>query len=254
MGIERGNIYILGSHRLMCGDSTNGNDVAKLMDGVKADLVFTDPPYFSFGSSNGARSSTKDYGMVKPFFRDIAKTIKENLKDRHGAFVCCDWRTYPLLYDVFNQFLNIRNCIVWDTEMLKLGTYFRSMHEFLIYSTSDFYDENEIGHFKHKEKSDMVKIDWNIPNVWRIRDTLFSAKAKLHSSAKPIELIAKALTSFYEEQKIVLDLFGGSGSTLIACEELNKQCYMMEISEKYVGIIIERWEKQTNKKACLMGV
>ena len=248
---KRGDIWRLGRHRLMCGDSMNADDVARLMDGVKADLVVTDPPYFSFGSSSGAKSNNKDMGMVKPFFKELIKNISINLKNRHGAFVCCDWRTYPLFYEIINEYMSVRNLIVWDTEMLKMGLYFRSMHELIIYITNDNKDDKAIGAFA-EQKGKLIQVRKDISNVWRIPDNNFSSSNKLHSSEKPIELCLKAIDSFIEPMEIILDLFGGSGSTLIACEQLKRTCYMMELDEKYIDVIINRLETFTGQKSELI--
>jgi site-specific DNA-methyltransferase (adenine-specific) len=249
---KRGDLYALGNHRLLCGDSTDENDVARLMKGELADTVFTDPPYFSFGSSSGARSSNGDMTMVKPFFDILFKTIAQFLKPKRGAFVCCDWRTYPLFYEVANKYMNVRNLVVWDTEMLKMGVYFRSMYELITYATNDNADEKAVGAFTGKQGG-IIQIKKNIANIWHIKDDLFSSKNKLHSSAKPVELISKALDAFEEKQEKVLDLFAGSGSTLIACEQLNRKCYAMEIDPRYCDVIIERWEKLTGGKAELIN-
>ena len=219
-----GDLYILGNHRLLCGDATKKEDVERLMDGQKADMVFTDPPYGI------------DYQDVKGSFDkianddgDISSLVWKALAplDVEVAFVCCNWpSSHDMAMAMDSANLPVKSCIVWDKgSRIQNLDLFAKRHEFILYS----------GPFGGQPtREDDV---WNIPRQTRSD----------HPTAKPIALSAKAIG--LTDGQIVADPFGGSGSTLIACEQLNRKCYMMEIDPRYCDVIVERWEKFTGKKA-----
>ncbi|NCB13965.1 MAG: site-specific DNA-methyltransferase, partial [Erysipelotrichia bacterium] len=240
-----GDIYQLGKHRLMCGDSTNENDVKKLMDGKLADMVFTDPPYLMGFTGNvhadGSKSFNSKHGAIKNdkmsredgdnFILDIFENIK---KFCVGSFYVCFYR---LGLDYIFRALNILNnqykaLIIWDKGNHTLSNSdYMSRYEPIVYG---WFNE-------HKFYGDRSNFD-----IWNVQRT---QKNDLHPTMKPIALCEKAINNSSVKNNNVLDLFGGSGSTLIACEQLNRSCYMMELDQKYVDVIITRWEKFTGKKA-----
>ena len=220
-----GDIYQLGNHRLMCGDSTKIEDVEKLMNGVKADMVFTDPPYnVAFNGRSGNFEVIKNDNLSKEDFTTfINKTINIIKKINPTIYyIWCNWKFYGIL----QQKLEYKNCIVWAKNVFGLGNGYRHQHEFCLFNGT--IDE-EI-----KNESDL----WEIA-----KDNNY-----VHPTQKPVSLCGRALKN-HKNIENILDLFGGSGSTLIACEQLNRKCYMMELDPHYVDVIIKRWEQFTGKEA-----
>ena len=239
-----GDIYQLGNHRLMCGDSTSEEDVAKLMNGVKADMVFTDPPYgmnldtdFSgmkskiFKGGNGG--NFYEEGIVDTFTPDMLKTIF-NL-DIKETFI---WGA-----NYFAELLPNRNdgsWIVWD----KRANGKDDIEE--DYSSDKMYGSCfELCWSKNKHKQDIARIKWAGMFGMEKQDT----HTRVHPTQKPIALCEWFIKRYSDDNNSILDLFGGSGSTLIACEQLNRKCYMMELDTHYVDVIIQRWENFTGEKA-----
>lgn len=228
--VHTGEIWQLGNHRLMCGDSTKIEDVEKLMNGQKADMVFTDPPYGI------------DYSDMKHKFRKIENddsnpeqliTDSLCLFSNVPIYVCCNWQSMGNVGTAMeNANFDVKSCIVWDkgTRIQNLDKFYKR-HEFILYS----------GKFGGQKTVD--------GDVWQIaRETRDD-----HPTAKPIELCARAIGYSSKKNGLVVDVFGGSGSTLIACEQTNRICYMMELDEHYCTVILDRWEKLTGKKAELIS-
>ena len=217
-----GEIYQLGNHRLMCGDSTKEEDVAKLMDGAKADMVFTDPPY---GMSAVSKSGV------------LSKTYKKDIMNDDTNEVAID--CFLLCQQVFNDAKQVWWGANYYTECLP------SSECWIVWD-------------KNNGASDQTdcELAWaNFRSVVRQFTLASEKKNRVHPTQKPIKLIAMIFEKFEKENKFnnVVDLFGGSGSTLIACEQLNRNCYMMELDPHYVDVIIDRWEKYTGKKAVLIN-
>ena len=254
--VKRGDIWQLGEHRIMCGDSTSSDDVEKLMNGEKADMVFTDPPYnLSFKGSMS--NTTKDGVMIKHkganqkhneinndkmskddfynFILDMLKEIKTNCK---GAFYICfgSQTLNQLLQPFLDLGMEYKSIIIWKKNQATLsGKDYKGRYEPIIYGrfNNEFYAE------RYKQE-----------DIWEYQRTL---KNDLHPTMKPIPLIENAIKNSSKANMKVLDLFLGSGSTLIAAEKLNRKCYGMELDEKYCDVIIERWEQFTGQKAIKNG-
>ena len=251
-----GDLYILGNHRLICGDSTDVNVIDRLMDGVKADCVFTDPPYnVAIGSKNavlnemnhakrGHRVETEiagDKGLTdaeigeqlwKPAFQNMA----DHAKDDCSIYVTMpQGGTHMMMMMMADACWQVKHELMWlkNQPTFSMGRLdYDYKHEPIMYGwkkTHNFYGKGKF-----------------TKSVWEIDKP---RESKLHPTMKPIELIANALENSTKENDCVLDVFGGSGSTLIACEQLNRKCYMCEISPKYCDVIIQRWENLTGKKA-----
>lgn len=224
-----GEIYQLGNHRLMCGDSTKQEDVEKLMNGVNADMVFTDPPYnVAFNGRSGNFDVIKNDDLSENDFKDFIDSTINIIKYINAPiyYIWCNWKFYGILQEK----LDYKSCIVWAKNVFGLGKGYRHQHEFCLFNGT--IDE-EI-----KNESDL----WEIA-----KDT-----NHVHPTQKPVALCGRALGN-HKKVVNVVDLFGGSGSTLMACEQLNRKCYMMELDPKYVDVIIERWENFTGKKAVLLN-
>lgn len=227
-----GDIYQLGNHRLMCGDSTSEEDVAKLMNGVKADMVFTDPPY-GYEYQSNMRTKTQKFDVIENDDKklDFMPMVK---KYNNGfVFVCTTWKVLKEWLDIFTKYYDLSNMIIWNKGGGGIGDLkhtFLTDYEIILCSNND----QEI-------------TGKRIGSVWNISKD--NANDYVHATQKPVEVSATAIRNTTNENGKILDLFGGSGSTLIACEQLNRKCYMMEYDPHYVDVIIKRWEEFTGKKA-----
>jgi len=224
-----GDIWQLGRHRLMCGDSTKEEDVAKLMNGNKADMVFTDPPYgVSYEGINNDEESGLEELLLKSF-----KNYSENMKKGSPIYVFHADRTAHIFHNVFRKFFHFSSMLVWVKPALVLSqTDYQSRHEPCLYG----WEKNGTHNWYADRKQTTVL-------------EIGKERVDGHTTPKPLEFIGVALRNSSRKGDIVLDLFGGSGSTLIACEQLNRICYMMELDPKYCDVIIKRWEALTGKKA-----
>ena len=220
-----GDIYQLGNHRLMCGDSTSEEDVSKLMNGAKANMVFTDPPYnIDYSGIKDKRKIENDKMTEEEFIRFLEKSLIVC----DTTYVCCSWQYANLFKEAMtNLGMPPKAMIVWNkiNPAQHLDKYFKQ-HEIIFYY-GKFGGEKTIR-----------------GDIWECK----RQKNTVHPTMKPIELIAMALDD-NKDKKIVYDGFGGSGSTIIACEQLNRKCYCMELDPHYVDVIIERWENFTGQKA-----
>lgn len=240
--VKQGEIWQLGRHKIMCADSTMNENLDLLMESKKADMVFTDPPYAIYGSSTGF-AQMEDDAMVQPFFKQIFITIKNNLKtDGHG-YVCCNWRSFPSLWNANKSaaHLSSKNLIVWHKPNARLGGMYSNSHEFIYFFANDLHD---VYLTKSRGK---VRTVYGETNVWVINTNTNSERE--HFAVKPVELMVRAVKNSSDEHNIVLDPFLGSGSTLIAAEQTNRICYGMEIDPHYCSVIIKRWELYTGQKA-----
>ena len=223
-----GDIWKLGNHRVMCGNSVDYEDVHKLMDNKKADMVFTDPPYGYEYLSN--HQSKHDKILNDDKILDFAPICKDFMFDNSSIFVCGSFQTISKWIDYLSKYFAYKNLIVWKKNNWSMGDLkgaFAGQHELII--------------FAHKGKIELL--GKREPDVWNF-DRI---PPKMHPTQKPVELIKYAMTKV--QSGLVLDLFGGSGSTLIACEQSNKINYIMELDPKYCDVIIKRWENFTGKKA-----
>jgi site-specific DNA-methyltransferase (adenine-specific) len=244
-----GDIYQLGNHRVMCGSSTDANTVSKLMNGVKADMVFTDPPYNTGMSAKSNAGSTRlnhmfddDYTDQEwlEFMSDFTKTLNAFTKDNSALYVCFAWKRNHELLPYLTDKFKLSNIIVWDKVVHGLG--------------SDYQYTYEIINVCKKGKPNIQShqgTDKEYQDVWRIQRVM--GRNDDHATAKPLELCARAIRHASKQNDLVLDIFGGSGSTLIAAEQTNRTCYMMELDPKYVDVIIKRWETLTGNKAELIS-
>ena len=245
-----GDIYQLGNHRLMCGDSTSEEDVEKLLDGNKIDMLYTDPPYgmnldtdFSKMHSennhdfNASKKPSKggnyDAGRVDEFEPEMINTI-----------IALDIKeTFLWGADYFSELLPNKNkgsWIVWDKRMNENDELIKDDNPMDRGYGSCF----ELCWSKNKHKRDIARIKWSGLFGMEKEDT----KKRVHPTQKPHILANWFLNKYSDEENNILDLFGGSGSTLIACEQLNRKCYMMELDERYVSVIVNRWLNFTGRK------
>ena len=243
-----GDIWQLGRHRLMCGDSTKEEDVEKLMNGTKARMVFTDPPWnVNYGATDHPswkqRSILNDY-MGTDEFREFMDK----------AFHCMNFASEPgaMTYVVMsaqewgNMMLTLAkndyhwsSTIIWNKDQLVLSRKdYHTKYEPIWYGWKD-------GNARLHPLEDRKQCD-----VWDFDRPKASPE---HPTMKPVELVARAVSNSSNENDPVLDLFGGSGTTLIACEQLDRDCFMMELDPHYVSVIVNRWEEFTGEKAVLIN-
>jgi DNA modification methylase len=240
--IQRGEIHQLGNHRLMCGDATLEDDAKQLMGEAQADMVFTDPPYTAFGSSDALAKDIVDDKMIRPFLRGFMGNIRLHTKLGGHIYIFTDCKTYPAFHEE-NKVIGLspKNLIVWYKRNARLGSMYSNSHE-LIWFLSNRNTKKRLTQQLIHEKT-----VYGETNVWDI--PINTTKERLIFSQKPIEVCERAIHNSSENPDIVLDLFGGSGSTLIACEQTGRTCYMMEIDPRYCQIIIDRWEAYTGQTA-----
>ena len=236
---EQGDLWLLGSHRLLCGDSTNREDVDALMDGAQADMVFTDPPYALFGNSTGV-SGVGDDKMIRPFFQAIGRVIERKVKLMGHVYVCHDWQTSATIKEAFDL-LTAKNLIVWrKAEAGGLGSFYTKIYE-LIWLFANEPAKGIIG----KNKSARARTINGVANIWDC--PVVQAPERDHNAQKPVNVVKIAVENSSDRGEKVLDLFGGSGTTMIACEQLDRTCYMMELEPKYCDVIVRRYIKTTGE-------
>jgi len=239
--VKPGQIWKLGMHRVMCGDSTDAGAVALLMDGMKADMVFTDPPYGidyipNYSTSNRPYKNSAIKGDDKV---DISWI---ELFEAPRRYVCTRWDVYPHWLTALS---NVKNLIVWDKGQGAAGNVksYAPRHEFIIFTASDS------GETHRDKRQDNL---WLVPGFAQ-----FTARTKedtwgVHPTQKPVQLVENAILDSSHAGEVVVDPFLGSGSTLIACERTDRACYGMEIDPHYCDVIIKRWEDYTGYKAALV--
>ncbi len=214
-----GDLIEIGEHRLLCGDSTDSDQVAKLMDGKKADMVFTDPPYnVSFNGRSGKFDVIKNDNLAESDFENLINGFVSilNLLNPKSYYVWCNWKFYSILQSK----LEFKACIVWAKNVFGLGQGYRHQHEFCLFNG---------------KLDDGIK---NESDLWEIKkDSNY-----MHPTQKPTELASRAFKN-HKKSKNIVDLFCGSGSTMVAAHQLDRICYGMELDPKYCQVIIDRMQK-----------
>jgi DNA modification methylase len=228
-----GDIYQLGNHRLMCGDSTSIDAVEKLMDGQKADMVFTDPPY----GVDYKGINNDDRGGLEELLRGSFGNYFATSKSGAACYVFHSDKCADIFHQVFREFFHFSSMIIWAKNSLTLSrTDYQSQHEPCLYGWM-------------KDGSHSFYGDRKQVSVWKFD----KERVEGHTTPKPVALIERALQNSSKGGDVVSDLFGGSGSTMIACEKLGRQARMMELDPKYCDVIVKRWEDFTGKKAVLLA-
>ena len=241
-----GDIWILGDHRVMCGDSTDAGTVAHLIDGGKADMAFTDPPYnVDYGNtmkdniryhSTGRKRLIMNDNLGDGFGAFLSTACANLLKHTEGAvYICMSSSELDTLQSAFRGAGgHWSTFIIWAKNTFTLGrSDYQGQYEPILYGWSETGKRHWCG-------------DRDQADVWFVNKPI---KNDLHPTMKPVELIERAITNSSKKRGVVLDLFGGSGSTLIACEKTSRACRMLELDPRYVDVIIRRWQGFTGKQA-----
>lgn len=275
---QLGDIYELGDHRLMCGDSTDHDDVEALMGGQKVKLVVTDPPY-NVDYTGKTKDALKiendrmdDVGFYK-FLLDSFKNAFDFTEDGGAIYVWhADTEGRNFRQAFIDAGYDLKQCLVWVKNALVLGRQdYQWRHEPCLYGwkpgASHYFiperthetviDDNERPNLKKMKKEELLEfVEELLDNLESVPQSVIycdkPSKSEDHPTMKPLKLLAPLVRNSSQEGWNVLDLFGGSGSTLMVCEALGRNCYMMEYDPKYVDVIIDRWEKATGREAKLI--
>ena len=256
-----GDIWQLGRHRLMCGDSTDKATVELLMNGNKADMVFTDPPY-GYNYQSNMREKTSKFDVIEnddkilDFFPCI-QAVCDGF-----VYICTTWKTADKWIELFKQYYDLTNVIIWDKGGGGIGDLFHTFltdYEMILvcnngheikgkrYGSVWNFTNQEITKMKKEELLNIILEQKKFCSIWQEKKD--NPNEYVHPTQKPVSLSARAIRSSTDIGNNVLDLFGGSGSTVMACEQTGRNCYTMELDPKYCDVIIQRFENFTGEKA-----
>ena len=233
-----GDIWQLGNHRLICGNSTDISVIDRLMDGVKAKLLLTDPPYgvkaVESGGHNDGKKAGKQMCRDNVYMPVIGDDTTDTARANYDVALTCTENQIIFGGNYFTDFLPPSRCwIVWDKKV------------------AGSFADGELAWTSFDRNLKIYEFMWS--GMRRQGDRTVEGKTRVHPTQKPVGMLADILKDFSEENDSILDCFGGSGSTLIACEQLNRKCYMAELDPHYCDVIIERYENLTGKKAVLIN-
>lgn len=238
-----GDIWQLGNHRLICGDSTDVTVIDRLMDGVKADMLLTDPPYNVdyTGKTKDAlkiQNDKMDNDSFRQFLRDAFASADSVMRAGAVFYIWhADSEGYNFRGACADNNWKVRECLIWNKNSMVLGRQdYQWKHESCLYGWKD-----GASHLWTSDRKQTTVLNFDRP-----------LRADLHPTMKPISLFAYQIGNNTHEGDAVLDLFGGSGSTLIACEQLNRKCYMCELDPHYCDVILKRYEDFTGQEAVLL--
>ncbi len=241
---KRGDIYQLGRHRLMCGDSTDPDDVYKLMDGATCSLLITDPPYnVNYEGGTDEKLTIQNDNMDDKSFRlFLASAFKcaDNVMKPGAAFYIwhADSEGYNFRGACRDNNWKVRQCLIWRKNSLVLGRQdYHWQHEPCLYGWKD-----GASHFWNSDRSQTTILDFDKPS-----------RNGEHPTMKPVDLFSYQIQNNTKKNDYVLDLFGGSGTTLVACEQLDRVSFTMELDPRYVDVIVHRYEELTGDKAVLLN-
>lgn len=234
--VQRGDVWHVGRHRLMCGDATSEEDVATLMDGKKANLIVTDPPYnVAFESSDGLsiKNDKMDGNKFYEFLLSAFKNMVAHLEKGGSAYVFhADTEGLNFRKAFVDAGFHLSGCCIWVKNSLVLGrSDYQWQHEPVLYG---FLQNGK--HYWSKNAGRSQTTIWNFDKP---------KKNKNHPTSKPLDLLAYPIGNSSQENAIVIDTFGGSGSTLMTCEQINRTAFTMELDEKYASVILRRYVEDT---------
>ncbi len=256
---KAGDLWILGEHRILCGDARREDSFATLLGGSRAQLIFVDPPYNvkiqghvsgngrikhrEFAQASGEKTSTQ---FLK-FLDDSLGLLAEHSVEGAIHFVCTDWRHLDEMLTAGRRaYRELKNVVVWNKTNAGMGSFYRSQHELILVWKH--------GRSKHVNNIELGKHGRNRSNVWTYAGAnTFGAERltdlAMHPTMKPVAMVADAILDCSRRGDLVLDSFGGSGTTLIACERTNRKARLIEIDPIYCGQTVRRWQKLTGRIA-----
>lgn len=227
--VERGDVWTVGRHRLVCGDATSENDVTLLMNGKKANLLLTDPPYGVSFKSSGGLTIQNDSLKNEEFYSFLLASFKlaaDHLESGGAAYVFhADTEGLNFRKAFIDAGFHLAGCCIWVKDSLVLGrSDYQWQHEPVLYG---FLQNGKHPWFSDRKQTTI----WNFKKPKRNEN---------HPTSKPLDLLSYPIGNSTQENAIVLDTFGGSGSTMMACQQMNRVCYSMELDEKYASVILRR--------------
>lgn len=239
-----GDVWQLGRHRLICGDATDINDIEKLMDGHKADLFLTDPPYnVAYEGKTKDKLKITNDSMEDTAFRDFLasafETAKQNMKAGASFYIWhADSEGYNFRGAIHDVGMTVRQCLIWVKNVMVMGRQdYQWKHEPCLYGWN-----SGGSHAWYSDRKQTTVLNFDRPT-----------RNKEHPTMKPVPLFAYLIENSSKRDDIVLDTFAGSGTTIIACEQLGRSGYCSELDPKYCDVIINRWENFTGQKAVLLN-
>lgn len=239
---QTGDIYLLGNHRLMCGDSTKPEDVSKLLDNKKVDMIFTDPPYNVDyeGTAGKIKNDKMEDDSFFQFLFSAFTNMYEHIKPGGAIYVChADTEGINFRVAFKNAGFKLAECLIWVKNALVLGRQdYHWRHEPILYG----WKEGAAHYFIDDRTQDTIW-EYNKPT-----------KNGEHPTMKPLELVGKAISNSSRRGELILDLFGGSGSTLIASDQLDRKAALMELDERFIDVIVKRYirHKESNEECYLI--
>jgi DNA modification methylase len=257
-----GDIWQLGPHRLICGDALDRDVVARLMDGEQARMAFSDPPYnvpIDGHVGNSGKTQHREFAMAAgemtqaefvTFLTTALRNLRDHSLDGSIHFICMDWRHMTEMLAAGEAIYDgVKNLIIWVKDNGGMGTFYRSRHE-LIFAFKN-------GKAPHMNTFELGQHGRYRTNVWQYRGVNTRKigrmdKLALHPTVKPVQMIADAIRDVSARGDIVLDLFGGSGSTLIAAAKTGRRAYLCELDPGYCDTILRRWETYAKDEAELL--
>lgn len=239
-----GDIWQLGRHRLMCGDSTDSETVTKLMGGVMADLYLSDPPYnvaYEGGTKDALTilNDSMSDNDFRTFLCNAFKAVDNVLKPGASFYIWhADSEGYNFRGACYDTEWKVRQCLIWNKNCMVMGRQdYQWKHEPCLYGW-----KSGASHTWQSDRKQTTVIDFNKPT-----------RNGEHPTMKPVGLMGYLIENSTKPNQVVVDTFGGSGTTLIACQQLERVCYMMELDPRYCDVILKRWEDVTGEKATLVG-
>lgn len=265
---RRGDVWILGNHRLMCGDSTSPKDVAILLAGDEADLAITDPPYNVNYKDGSIENDNMDDVSFEVFLRNAFLAMFDSMKPGAAAYIFhADSEGLAFRRAFRDAGFKLAECLIWEKNSFVLGRQdYQWRHEPILYGWKEgaahyFIDDRtqdtvlleEERDLESMKKEDLVTYIGQLEEFFKDKTTVLyenkPARNDVHPTMKPVSLLGRLMKNSSKPGWNVLDLFGGSGSTLMAAEQLGRNAYLMELSEKFCDVIVRRWEEFTGEKA-----
>ncbi|WP_428062439.1 site-specific DNA-methyltransferase [Candidatus Avelusimicrobium fimicolum] len=257
---KQGDIWQLGNHRIICGDSLKKDTFEQLLGSKRADMIFTDPPYnvkIEGHVCGAGQTHHKEFGMASgemsqgeftSFLRQNFTLLKEYSRAGSLHYICMDWRHLEEISQAGHIYDELKNVCIWNKSNAGMGSLYRSKHELVF-----VFKNGTVPHINNVELGSNGRYRTNVWDYAGINSFKNRKLLKLHPTVKPVELIWDAILDASHRGDIILDSFLGSGSTLLACEKAKRVCYGVELEPLYIDTAIRRWEELTKKEAILLS-